>query len=391
VKRAIAVVTGSRADYGVLRPLLRRLAADRRVSLRLLVTGAHLSPAHGRTEREIRRDGFIPAARVPILGPGPLDARGVARALARATDGFSAVFARSRPDLLVLLGDRYEILGAAAAALVHRLPVAHLSGGKTTTGAIDESVRHAVTKLSQFHFTHNEEFRRRLLRMGERPERVFAHGSPLVDEIRSLARLPRAETLRRCGLAGLGPYLVVAWHPETLAARDPRADARAVLAGARLSGLELVIVAPGAEAGSAAVLAEMRRFAAASRARLVTHLPRPLFLNLLRHAEALVGNSSAGLTDAPSLGVPVVNAGGRQDGMLRSAGVRDCAVAAGAVARAVAAAISPAGRARARRATNPYGDGRAAPRIARELARLPLGPECARKPFYDGPRGKRAR
>jgi UDP-hydrolysing UDP-N-acetyl-D-glucosamine 2-epimerase len=384
VKRAIAVVTGSRAEYGILRPLLRLLARDRRVELRLLVTGAHLRPEFGSTVREIRRDGFRPTALVPILDGGRLDARAVARATARAVDGFSRVFARSSPDLLVLIGDRYETLGAATAALAHRVPVAHISGGKTTVGVIDESIRHAVTKLSHYHFTHNAVFRARLLRMGERPERVFAYGSPLVDEIVSTKASSRAATLRACGLTGLGRYLVVAVHAETLSEVPAGRLTDAVLRGAARSGLDLVLTYPGAEAGSGEITAALKAFAAKRGARLLSSLPRALFLDLLRHSEALVGNSSAGITDAPSLGLPAVNAGGRQDGMLKAANVIDCAASGPAVARAVARALTPAFRARARKARNPYGDGRAVPRIARALATLPLGPGVVRKPFHDG-------
>ncbi len=383
-RRSIFVVTGSRSEYGILHPLLQRLAADKRVELGLVVTGAHLLAEFGSTWRQVRADGFRIVARLPILRSAALDERAVARAVAAAVDGFSRLFAKGAPDLLVLLGDRYETLGAASAALAHRLVVAHISGGKTTEGAIDESIRHAVTKLSHYHFTHNETFRRRLLRMGEAPKRVFATGSPLVDEIASLPRLSREETLKRCGLPKLGRYAVVLFHPETLAAASPARQAAEVLRGAERSGLKLVLLYPGAEAGSGALIAELKSFAGSRKFPLLKSLPRGVFLNLLRHAEALIGNSSAGVTDAPTLGVPAVNVGGRQDGMLKARNVIDCAAEETAVFSALRRALRPGFRASLNALKNPYGDGKACARIAAALATLPLGPGILRKSFYDG-------
>ena len=383
-RRAVGVVTGSRSEYGLLRPLLRLLAKDKRIEAGVYVTGAHLRPEFGWTWREVAADGFPVWARVPILDKGPLGPRKVAQALARAVDGFSAAFERRRPDLLVVLGDRYETLGAASAALPHRVPVAHISGGKTTEGAIDEQVRHAVTKLSHYHFTHNEAFRRRLLRMGERPDRVFATGSPLVDEILSLPKRSKAETLKRCGLPPLAHYLVVVYHPETLSSDKPGQQVAEVLRGAAESGLPLVLFYPGADAGSAEIVAELKTFSATYGAPLVRSLPREDFLSVVRHSEAIVGNSSAGVTDAPSLGVPTVNAGGRQDGMLKAKSVIDCAPTAESVADSLARALKPGFREAAAGLSNPYGDGHACPRIAEALATLPLGPDILRKPFNDG-------
>lgn len=385
MKRVIGVVTGARSEYGVLRPLLRAIAADPALTLRLYVTAGHLSKRFGLTVREIEKDGFRIAARVPTLGARMETAQDASKAVARGVEGFSRLFAKARPDLLLVMSDRYEMLPPALAAMFHKIVVAHLSGGKITQGAMDESVRHALTKLSHYHFTHSPENRARLIRMGEQPSRVFATGSPLLDEVVGAPRLGRAETLKAAGLPDMDRFLIALYHPETLGATPVAAQMREFLGALKKIDMPKALFYPGADVGSEGVIAAVDAFAREKGVSVVKNIPRPVFLNLLRHCAVLVGNSSAGITDTPTFGVPVVDVGDRQKGMVRARNVVAAPCRAEAIVRAVRKAAAPAFRRRLTGLKNPYGDGRAAARIVRELKRLPLGPEALRKPFFDGP------
>lgn len=379
------MVTGARSEYGILRGLLKDIAADPALDLRLYVTGAHLSPAFGSTISEIRRDGLPVAARVPILGSGAVGPREAALAVSRGVDGFSRVFARAKPDLLLLMSDRYEMLAAASAALLHRVVVAHISGGKLTEGSMDESVRHAVTKLSHYHFTHNDENRRRLIRMGEQPSRVFATGSPFLDEILRAPRLGDAAFRQASGLESLDPYAVVLYHPETLGGRPAAAQMREVLSAVEGLPLRKVLLYPGADPGSREVIDALERFGARPDAAVLKNLPRAVFVELLRRAAVLVGNSSCGVTDTPALGVPAVNVGDRQKGMLKAGNVLDAPCRSAAIRATLKKALAPGFRRGLRGLKSPYGDGRSSARILALLKRLPTGPEVLKKPFYEGP------
>lgn len=384
--RTVAVVTGTRAEFGLLSGVLDALAARPRIRVRLVVTGQHLMPEFGLTVGEVERSGHPVAARVPM----PLrrdDGAGVADALGRGVSGLGRALARLRPDLLVLLGDRFETLAAASAALPLRIPVAHLHGGEATEGAIDEQVRHAVTKLSHLHFVAAEPFRRRLLRMGEDPRRVFRFGAPGLDGIGRFGRVPESELRRFLGAPDGLPLGAVTYHPETLSAVSVRAAARGLArALSRRRDVFWVWTMPGAEAGWRAVVEEARAFVRRSpgRAVLAASLGRERYLSLLRRAAVVVGNSSSGLLEAPSFGVPTVNVGERQRGRLRAASVLDCAGDAASIGRALSRALTPAFAARARRAVNPYAGRDACRRIARVLATVPLGATLLKKSFREG-------
>lgn len=385
MKRSIGVVTGSRAEYGILRPLLEAIRNSRDLALRLYVTGAHLSPRFGSTVREIEKDGFPISEKVPILSAGALSPSAVAAAFSRAVSGFSKVFEKKSPDLLLLLGDRYEMLAAGVAAMLHQVVIAHVSGGKTTQGSMDESIRHSLTKLSHYHFTHAEEYRRRIIRMGEAPSRVFAYGSPLVDGIADLNPMSLEELRRQKGLETLeAGALVVLYHPETLETSSPEAQIAEVLEG--LAGVERqkVFFYPNADVGSAAVIAALERWARGrGDALLVKNLSRRAFLSVLKLSGALAGNSSCGVTDTPTLGVPAVNVGDRQKGMVKARNILDCPCRAAAIRAALKRALSRAFRRSCAGLKNPYGDGRSVARIARKLGELPLDGAVLKKVFHD--------
>jgi UDP-hydrolysing UDP-N-acetyl-D-glucosamine 2-epimerase len=367
--RRVAVATTSRADYGLLSWLLKGLESDRRFSLQLVACGSHLSPRFGRTIREIESDGFRVAARVDTLPRTDSDA-GVAEAIGRGAVGFAEAFRRLAPDLLLVLGDRYELLSAASAALAMRIPIAHVHGGESTEGVLDEQVRHAVSKMSHLHFPAAETYRRRLIAMGEDPRFVFSFGAPGLEAIRRLEPEPREALERRLGVTVDRGTLLVTYHPD----RTGAAGLRALFAALDRLGLRAVFTAANADAGGSA----LNRLAAAycakreGRCVFVSSLGHRLYLSLARLCGAVVGNSSSGIIEVPSLGVPTVNVGDRQKGRLRSPSVIDCAPARSAIEAALRRALTPAFRRRCR-GKNAYGDGRFSERAIGVLARAPLG------------------
>jgi len=383
--RVIAVVTGTRAEYGLLSGAVALLAADPRVVVRLVVTGAHLSPRFGHTVEAIRADGLPIAAEVPCLAAGdrPLD---VARALGAGVGGLAETFDRLRPDLVVVLGDRYEILAAAQAALMLGIPLAHLHGGEVTEGAIDESIRHAVSKMASLHLVAAPSCRDRLIRMGEMPERIRVVGAPGAEAARTLPRLDPAELDQALGLKLHDPLLLVTYHPATRHPGGEEAAARA-LTGAldRFPAARVVVTGVNADAGNAAVTRVLGDWVAAhpDRASLHASLGQRRYLAVMARAAAVVGNSSSGLIEAPALGVPTVDLGDRQRGRPRAASVISCAETVEAIATAIARALDPAFRAAAAATEPPYGRGHGtAAAIAAILATHPLA-GLTLKPFYE--------
>ena len=384
--RRVCVVTGSRADYGLLRWLMQDVADDPGLVLQVVATGSHLSPAFGLTRREIEADGFVLNAAVDLAQEG--DSRlAVAQATGRAVVGIAEALERLAPDLVVLLGDRFEIFAAAQAAYLLQVPIAHLHGGELTEGALDDALRHAITKLAALHFVAADAFRDRVLQLGEPPERVHVVGALGLDAIERLDLPEQAALEAELGFALGAPTLLVTYHPETLAARDPGADAEALLAALdRFPEARVVLTRPNADPGHQAIAERLEAWAAArpERARLYDSLGQRRYLATLRAAAVAVGNSSSALIEAPALGTPTVNIGGRQDGRPRAASVIDCAPSAEAIQDAIAQALDPAFRAAASAADSPYGGPGAAARVKAVLASVALEP-LRTKRFHDLP------
>lgn len=377
MSRKVCIVTTSRAEYGLLEPVARAVAARRGLRLQLVVSGAHLGAAFGRTARDIR----LPvAARVAMLADGD-DALSQTRAAARGAAAFASTFSRLKPDVLVMLGDRYELLAPALAAVALKIPIAHLHGGEASEGVIDEQVRHALTKLSWLHFVAAEPYRRRVVRMGEDPRRVHLAGAPGLENIAALEPLTDAELSRLIGLPLTPPPLVVTYHP---AGARPLAELEAVLAAVSASGRRAVLTYAGADAGGRAVNKRLKAFAARDprRFRCVASLGARGWLSLLRRAGACVGNSSSGVIEAPLLRVPTINVGARQDGRLKAPSVVDCKPTRAAITAALRRALSPAFR-RNLRGSSPYRGGAVSRRIVDALAAADLS-AAPRKSFYDG-------
>jgi GDP/UDP-N,N'-diacetylbacillosamine 2-epimerase (hydrolysing) len=382
-RRRIAIVTGTRAEFGLLSRIVSMLGEAPDVERLVIATGAHFSEAHGRTIREIEAAGVALDACVD-LALGDDSPPATARAMGRGTIGFADAFEALRPDLVVVLGDRYEILAAVSAATVCRIPVAHLHGGELTEGAIDDAIRHAVTKLSHLHFTATAPYRDRVVQLGEDPTRVHLVGGLGVDLARHTPAIPRAELERDTGYR-FGPRnLLATFHPVTLNADGGLAELDGLLAAlGALRDVHVAVTLPNADSGSAAVRARIEAFAAAHpHVWAFPSLGFRRYLAFMRESDGVVGNSSSGLIEAPALGVGTVNVGSRQDGRLRAASVIDCDGDAASVSAALATLLSPAFRAGLAHIDNPYGDGGAAERVVAVLRAVDLA-SLLYKRFHD--------
>lgn len=381
--RTIGVVTVGRSDYGIHRPVLARIAAHPELEPAVYVGGSHLSPDHGDTVDEIEADGYPIAARVACL-PEHDSPLGVVRAIAAATAGFGEALAARRPDLLLVLGDRFEMHAAVVAALPQLIPVAHVHGGESTEGAIDDALRHSITKLSHLHFAATEAYADRIVRMGEEPWRVTVSGAPALDALAGFEPLADEEL----GLDLSRPPLVVTFHPATLEYARAAEQAAELLAAVAASGLPAVFTAPNADTGRSEVAGLVAEFVARTpTAAFVASLGQRGWFSLLGRAAAMVGNSSSGIVEAASFRLPVVNVGARQGGRLRAANVIDVPPSRDAILAAIRRAVSPEFRARLDGLVNPYGDGRASERIVARLAEVELGERLLVKRFHDGARG----
>lgn len=364
----VCFVTGSRGEYGALRWLMKDMKADPAFDVRVVVMASHLLPEYGYTYREIVRDGHRIDARVP----GRFDtgsSLSLAEAVGTWTRGLARVLDRLKPDLVIVAGDRYELLSIASACLLLLVPMAHISGGEVTEGAIDEQIRHATTKMSHLHFVSNAGFARRVRQLGEEPWRVTVTGDPGLDTLRRLKPLSREALEARLGLDLSRPTALCTFHPVTLEADRTDRQMREFLAGLAKADLQYVLTYPNADRGSRGIIAALRSFANArpGSARLVESLGQHAYLSLMRHVRLMAGNSSSGLWEAPSLNLPVVNVGSRQQGRLRARNVIDVPCRAGAVAAGIRRALRYD---RSRRAANPYGDGRASGRIRAKIKRV---------------------
>lgn len=391
--RRIAYLSGTRADFGLMRATLLKIAATSGLALEVIVTGQHLSAAHGHTVEEIRASGLAIAAEIP-LDMGTRTGESMSLGIADCLRAVTEVLARRKPDLLMLLGDRGEMLAGAIAALHLGIPSVHLHGGERS-GTVDEPVRHAISKLATHHLVATAASRERLIAMGEDAARIHVTGAPGLDGLRELGDMPRAECLQALGLAASTRFGLVVFHPVVQQAASAREQTAALIRALSAPGLPLVWLEPNADAGARGVLQALDQAQAAGQggghataqahwqvgsvwptgSRRVTHLSRPLFASALAHCEWLAGNSSAGIIEAATFGTPVLNVGDRQRLRERAGNVVDAAPQEDALASGLAQ-VQALGR---RPWENPYGDGNAAGRIAALLASVPLDPALLEK------------
>lgn len=387
--RTIAVVTTSRADYGIYQPLLAAIAHDPDLRLRLIVSGMHLSAEAGLTVSEIERDGYDIAERVEVLLASDTP-EGISKSMGLAVIGFAQVFSRWRPDILVVLGDRFEMHAAALAALPFKIPVAHLSGGEVTEGAIDDCLRHSLTKLSHIHFAATEPYARRILQLGEEPWRVVVAGEPGLDELRTMDYLSRQQLEARFQLQLGQPFLLVTFHPVTLEYEQAEWQIGELLAALRQTAMPVIFTQSNVDTGNRIVRQKIDEFVGNGNARLVPSFGKQAYLSMLKLATAMVGNSSSGVGEAASFELPVVNIGTRQRGRLRTPNVIDVDYGRDEIIAAIQQATDPQFRLSLQGLKNPYESGAASSIIVQHLKQVPLGDVLIRKKFSDLPQSQEA-
>lgn len=383
--RKICVVTGSRAEYGLLRWVMGGIRETPALTLQVVATGMHLSPEFGLTYREIEGDGFRVDRKVEMLLSADTPSA-LAKSIGVGLIGFADVLDQLQPDVMLVLGDRFEVFAAVAAALVARVPVAHLHGGETTEGAFDEAFRHSITKMAHLHFVAAEEYRRRVIQLGEHPDTVFLVGGLGVDSIGKLTLLDRAAVEATLGFEMGRKNLLVTFHPPTLDAPSPAAQMDELLAAlATLEDTHLIFTMPNADTHGRVLFDMIEQFVARhAHARAFTSLGQLVYLSCVRQVDAVIGNSSSGLTEVPSFGKATINIGDRQRGRLKADSVIDCAPDRQAIVSAVRRVYSPSFQARLPSVRNPYGDGGASARIVRVLTEYPLA-GILKKAFHDLP------
>jgi UDP-N-acetylglucosamine 2-epimerase (non-hydrolysing)/GDP/UDP-N,N'-diacetylbacillosamine 2-epimerase (hydrolysing) len=374
MKRKIAVVTTSRADYSHLYWPLHDLARHPDVELKLIVMGSHLSPEFGDTVAEIERDGFDIAARIECLLSSDSDV-GMAKTIGVATLSLADCLGEMRPDILLLIADRYEMLAPASVALALRIPVAHIEGGEISEGAIDDAVRNALTKIAHIHFTSTFAARERVIALGEEAWRVHRAGAPSIDHLRRNTLLTRDQVQQQLNLHLKPPTIVIAYHPVTIA-RDTTREADELFAALHEVRGQVLFCYPNADAGSRELVARTREFAGdRADAQVFVNLPALTYWSLLKQADLMIGNSSSGIMETASFALPTVSVGIRQQGRERASNVLDAAPRRNDILAKVEQALSPEFCASLKGMRNPYGDGKAAETIVAVLTSVKLEEE----------------
>jgi GDP/UDP-N,N'-diacetylbacillosamine 2-epimerase (hydrolysing) len=384
MRRKVCVVTGARAEYGLLRWLMDNIKNSPELLLQVVVTGMHISPEFGLTYREIEADGFVIDRKVEILLSSDTPV-GIAKSMGLGLIGFADTFSQLEPDIIILLGDRFEILSAATAAMAARIPIGHLHGGEATEGLIDESIRHAVTKMSHLHFVASDEYRRRVIQLGESPDRVFLVGGLGVDNIARLRLLERAELERALNFQLGRRNLLVTFHPVTLEENSAKGQIRELLAALdELKDTNLIFTMPNADTDGRVMLQMIEEFVTRrpTTCKAYTSLGQLRYLSCMRHVDGVVGNSSSGLSEAPSFKIGTINIGDRQRGRLKAASVIDCDADRAAIRGALERLFSPAFQASLPATVNPYGDGGASEAIVQMLEQISLD-GLLKKRFFD--------
>lgn len=382
--RKICFVTGTRADYGIMTPLMKEIQMSSEAEIQVIATNMHLSPEYGMTVKEILADGFQVDAKVDSLLSGD-SAAATVKSMGLTQIGMADAFDRLKPDLIVILGDRYEMLAVASAALIFRIPIAHLHGGETTEGAYDDCIRHAITKLSTLHFTSTQLYAQRVIRMGEDPERVFYVGSLGAEAIRHEKTISREELEKILGFELGEKYIVATFHPVTTTPGEEESQTKAfteALGTLFNDGWKVLITMPNSDTGGKTVAGIIKEWAAKypDNVKTVASLGRLNFYSALKNSAAAVGNSSSGLIEAPSFGIPTLNIGDRQKGRAQGESVINCSPDKNGIIQGLNTVLSDSFRQKAKYATNPYEKAGTLQAITDKLLHAPLP---ATKSFVD--------
>jgi UDP-hydrolysing UDP-N-acetyl-D-glucosamine 2-epimerase len=385
-KRKICVVTGTRAEYGLLYWLMKEIQDDPDLELQLVVTGMHLSPEFGLTYRTIEQDGFPIHEKVEMLLSSDTPV-GIATSIGLGTIGFANAFERLKPDILVLLGDRFEILAAAQAAMVARIPIAHLHGGETTEGVIDESIRHAVTKMSHLHFVSTEVYRRRVIQLGEDPARVITVGAIGLDNIRKMTFLDREELEKSIGFSLGKQAFLITFHPVTLEKQGPKKAMTELLHALEyFPDAKLIFTKPNADTDGRIISQMIDDFVHKDPKRAIcfTSMGQLLYLSAIKHVDVVIGNSSSGILEVPYFKKPTVNIGARQRGRIKPSSVINCDETAESISQAIQTALSPHFQKMLHTVVSPYGEDYVSGKIIKTLKQVDIE-SLLRKSFYDLP------
>ena len=384
--RKICVVTGTRAEYGLLSRLMRLIDESEDCQLQVVATNMHLLPEYGNTYQEIEKDGFRIDAKV-LMRKTTDDAYGVIASMAEEMNGMNEALRELCPDMVVILGDRYEMLVVATVAMLQRIPIAHLHGGEISEGAMDDSIRHSITKMSSLHFTSTEEYRRRVIQLGEQPERVFYVGAMGVENLKKVPLMRKLELEDSLNFKFEGLSVLVTYHPVTLGNRIPKDEISDLLKALdSFSSLKVLFTMPNSDQGGEEIRSAIEAYCVRNeeRCRCFKSLGVRRYLSALGYVTAVVGNSSSGLLEVPSAHIPTLNIGDRQKGRLRTKSIIDCGIYREDIIRAINRAMSSDFRAQCKEIYPPYGDGHAAEKIAKKMIEtIQSGKIDLKKKFYD--------
>ena len=383
ISRKICIVTSSRADYGLLRWIMQGIKDDPELKLQIIATGTHLSPKFGFTYKIIEEDGFRVDARIEILGSSDSPAA-IAESMALALKGTANAFSDLKPDLVVVLGDRFEIFAATAAALVSKIPVAHLHGGESTVGAFDEAFRHSITKMSHLHFVATDEYRSRVIQLGENPKNVYLVGGLGIDSIKNLPLLSREDLQTQLGIEFGAKSLLITFHPVTLDTESPGNQMKELLAAlSHLHDTTLIFTMPNADTGGYALTKMIEEFVSQNEnAKMFTSLGQLKYLSCISYVDGVVGNSSSGITEVPTFKKGTVNIGDRQLGRIQAASVINCEPIEKDIERAIEKLYAPNFKSGLAAVENPYGDGGSSARVVKVLKEASLE-GIIKKTFHD--------
>lgn len=384
--RKICVVTGTRAEYGLLCRLMRLIQESPETQLQVIATNMHLSPKYGNTYQEIEKDGFTIDRKIPIIDEtAPDNAVTTVKSMATALAGFAEAYVELKPDMVVVLGDRYEILAAAEAALIERIPIAHLHGGEVTEGAYDDAIRHSITKMSHLHFTSTEEYRKRVIQLGEQPDRVFYVGAPGVENIKKFPLMSKEEVEESVSFK-LDEYtILVTYHPVTLGEHTAEKDIKEFIGALEeRKDLRVFFTMPNSDTGSQAIVKAINAFVANNPDRAVAYksLGIKRYLSVMKYAGAVVGNSSSGLLEVPSFGIPTLNIGDRQKGRIAADSVYNCETDKESVLKGLDVIMSSEFKNKAAETHNPYEKANTSEEIFKVISTYPLE-QLKQKHFYD--------
>ena len=384
--RKICVVTGTRAEYGLLSRLMRLIQESPDTQLQVIATNMHLSPKYGNTYLYIEHDGFKIDYKIPIIDENAKDnAVATVKSMAKALSGFADAYNELKPDMVVVLGDRYEILAAAEAAMIERIPIAHIHGGEVTEGAYDDAIRHSITKMSHLHFTSTEEYRKRVIQLGEQPERVFNVGALGVENIKKLPLMSKEEIENEIDFKVDGNTILVTYHPVTLGNRTAKDDIDDFIAALEeRKDLRVIFTMPNSDTGSQFIVDAINDFVERNkeRSKSFKSLGVVRYLSVIQQVAAVVGNSSSGLLEVPSFGIPTLNIGDRQKGRIAAESVYNCAPDKKSVLEGLETVLSDQFRQLAYIVCNPYEKDNTAEEIFKVISTYPLE-ELKQKHFYD--------